>query len=427
MEIIDIVKIFTITISIIIAIIIIMKKKEKAKLYISILVILDLVILFELCFGTIFVKPQITLNGEEIVNLEVNTEYVDAGATSKHHKFDLTDNLIIDNKVDNTKLGTYEVIYSVKVFFTEVKAIRKVNVIDKTAPVLELKGSRDVKILEDVEFQEDGFTAIDNYDGDITSNVIVERENISDTQFKVNYKVKDSSNNETSLYRVVDILHKSRPEDVNKNGVIYLTFDDGPSLDITPHILDILKEEDVKATFFIIDFEGPEKEELIKRIVAEGHTIAIHGYSHDYKTIYSADDNFIDNIKKLQEKIFNLTGIDTKIIRFPGGSSNTVSKRYSERIITRLSQKLLTEGYMYYDWNITSGDSGDVKTAKAVYKNVTNRISKNKPNVVLMHDFSGNKKTLNSLKDIIEYAKENGYTFEPINSETPITMHSINN
>ena len=183
----------------------------------------------------------------------------------------------------------------------------------------------------------------------------------------------------------------------------------------------------MKATFFVINFEGPEKEDLIRRIVSEGHTIAIHGYSHEYKTIYANDEAFMNNVKSLEEKIFGITGVDTKIIRFPGGSSNTVSKKYSEKIMSRLTQRVISEGYKYYDWNVTSGDSGDVKTSKAVYKNVTNRISKNRPNIVLMHDFSGNNKTLDCLRDIIHYAKENEYTFEPINENTPVVIHKVNN
>ena len=426
MEIIEIAIISLIIISIILAIIIIVKKSH-IKLYLSILIILDILILFELCFGTIFIKPELKVNGEKQINVEVNTQYQDQGASSTHHNRDISKRITTQNNVNINKVGTYEVIYTVKVFFTEISTFRTVNVIDTTPPVLELFGSRDVKIMEGREFYEDGYIAKDNYDGDITNNVIIEKEQITPTQFKMNYKIVDSSNNINSLHRVVDVLPMTKAEDVNKNGVIYLTFDDGPSLDITPHILDILKEEEIKATFFIINFEGPEQEELIKRIVADGHTIGIHGYSHDYATIYASDEAFMNNIKTLQQKVFNLTGVDTKIIRFPGGSSNTISKRYSEKIMTRLSQKVITEGYMYYDWNVTSGDSGDVHTAKAVYRNVTRRISKNKANIVLLHDYSGNNKTLNSLKNIIKYAKKHEYTFEPINADTPLVMHNISN
>lgn len=426
METLNVLKIVVIIVSIILAIIII-KKKQKVKVFLSILTIIDIIILFELCCGTIFEKPEIILKGEENLTIEVNTEYNDLGAIAKHHNRDISNKIIIENNVNSKVIGTYEVNFKVKVFFTEISKKRFIKVVDTTKPSLELKGNRDVKIYEGTEFVEDGYVAIDNYDGDITDKVIVEKEPISDTQFKMNYKISDSSNNEEVLYRVVEIIPIEKPEDINKNGVIYFTFDDGPSVDITPHILDILKEEDVKATFFVINFEGPEKEDLIRRIVSEGHTIAIHGYSHEYKTIYANDEAFMNNVKSLEEKIFNLTGVDTKIIRFPGGSSNTVSKKYSEKIMSRLTQRVISEGYKYYDWNVTSGDSGDVKTSKAVYKNVTNKISKNRPNIVLMHDFSGNNKTLDCLRDIIHYAKENEYTFEPINENTPVVIHKVNN
>jgi peptidoglycan/xylan/chitin deacetylase (PgdA/CDA1 family) len=204
-------------------------------------------------------------------------------------------------------------------------------------------------------------------------------------------------------------------------GVIYLTFDDGPSLDITPQILDILKEENVKATFFVINYSS-NKEALVKREVEEGHSIGIHGYSHKYKEIYVSEDVYMENVNKMQSKIEETTGVKTTITRFPGGSSNTISK-FNKGIMTRLTKKVEEAGYKYYDWNVDSDDAGSAKNKNQVYNNVTKNLSLERSNVVLMHDFSNNTKTLDALKDIIEYGKSNGYEFKKITADSSLTMH----
>ena len=165
---------------------------------------------------------------------------------------------------------------------------------------------------------------------------------------------------------------------------------------------------------------------MIKREIAEGHTIALHGTSHKYKEIYKSLEDGVSNFTNLNQKIKETTGVDTKIMRFPGGSSNTVS-RFNPGIMTKLAEVMLEKGYKYYDWNVSSGDSGDVKTSEAVYSNVTKGFKKGRINMVLMHDFAGNKKTLDALKDIIHFGKENGYTFERITEDTPMITQKIAN
>ena len=142
--------------------------------------------------------------------------------------------------------------------------------------------------------------------------------------------------------------------------------------------------------------------------------------------IYTSEKNYLENLDKLQEKIKKTTGVTTNITRFPGGSSNTVSK-FNKGIMTRLTKLVEAKGYKYYDWNIESGDCGGAKTKEDVYNNVIKYLSKKRANVVLMHDFSSNNKTINALNDIINYGKNNGYTFEAINDETPTIHHRVNN
>ena len=209
-------------------------------------------------------------------------------------------------------------------------------------------------------------------------------------------------------------------------GVIWLTFDDGPSATITPKVLDILKKENIKATFFVINYSD-SNEHLLKREAEEGHTIGIHGYSHEYSKIYKSKETFMNNVYTLQERIQKSTGIKTMYTRFPGGSSNTVSRKYCKGIMTELTKEMLAKGFKYYDWNISSGDAGGAKNAKDVYNNVTKNLSKKRGNMVLMHDFGANKKGLEALPEIIAYAKKNGYTFAAIDDNTPMYAQHVNN
>ena len=133
----------------------------------------------------------------------------------------------------------------------------------------------------------------------------------------------------------------------------------------------------------------------------------------------------MNNIYKLQDKIYKSTGVKTMYMRFPGGSSNTVSKKYSKGIMTRLTKFVLSKGFKYFDWNISSGDAGGAKNAKAVYKNVTKSLSKKRGNLVLCHDI--HQKTLEALPDIIKYAKKEGYTFSKIDDNTPMYGQHVNN
>ncbi len=251
-----------------------------------------------------------------------------------------------------------------------------------------------------------------------------ETKNTNTTQTKDSDKETKTTNNNTNTTKNTTSTKSDNKSEnkSSKKGVIYLTFDDGPSSTSTPKILDILKEENVKATFFILNYDN-DKVNILKREAAEGHSIGIHGYSHDYKQIYKSDDAYMDNLNKLQNKIKDTLGVTSQITRFPGGSSNTISRRYSKGIMSRLTKNIQKAGYKYYDWNVDSDDAGSAKNKTQVYNNVTKGLSKNRSNVVLMHDFSGNSKTIGALKNIIEYGKENGYTFLPITYDSDLTVH----
>jgi len=208
--------------------------------------------------------------------------------------------------------------------------------------------------------------------------------------------------------------------------IIYMTFDDGPSRYSTPKVLDILQKNDVKATFFELK---PAKSDfdLTQRVIDEGHTLAIHGYQHKYDQIYRSDEVYHKNLTKLQKLFYKKFGLWCTQTRFPGGSSNTVSRHYSQGIMTRLSKKVHEWGFLYQDWNVSSGDAGGANNADQVYKMVTSGVQKGRSNVILMHDFSGNDKTLNALQRIIDWGKSNGFVFRAMTAATGEVHHGINN
>ncbi len=361
--------------------------------------------------------PELKLLGKKEINLSLNEKYTDPGykivPNNKKYK------VVIDNNIDENKTGSYEVKYSLQVKNKIINKVRKVNVIDNISPEITLKGSDNIKLYESSDYEEPGFIAFDNYDGDITKNVIVQndiKEEIGD--YKITYIVEDSSGNKTMVTRNVKILDKKK-----NIGTIYLTFDDGPSNN-TSKILDILKREDIKATFFLVNFNSSYNP-AVKRIYDEGHSIGIHSYTHNYKLIYSSVSAYFDDLNKMNDKIKTITGSDTKLLRFPGGSSNTISS-FNKGIMTTLVKEVTNAGYHYFDWNVDSSDAWSARNSNDVYNNVINNL-KNGTNIVLMHDLSSNEKTVNALEKIIKDAKEKGYTFANITMNTKEIHHGINN
>lgn len=206
---------------------------------------------------------------------------------------------------------------------------------------------------------------------------------------------------------------------------VYLTFDDGPSY-LTEEILDILKDENVPATFFVTERQIDKYADVVRRMQAENHTIGLHTSTHNYSYVYSSDENYFNDLNNIRQKVFRITGVKSRIIRLPGGSSNTISKKYNLGIITRITSALAKKSFYYFDWNIDSEDASGNLTKEDIYMNVTNRIHSG-TNIILMHDLSTKVSTKDALRDIIKYAKANGYTFAKITKSTPQIHHHINN
>lgn len=200
---------------------------------------------------------------------------------------------------------------------------------------------------------------------------------------------------------------------------IYLTFDDGPS-PRTPEVLRILKQYGVKATFFVIN--GGKYNKYMKDIVADGHTIALHSYSHDYKKIYSSETAYFQDLQQISDLVYEETGVRSNVIRFPGGSSNTVSRKYNKGIMSRLTEQVAEKGYSYFDWNISSGDANGNSIPAATLINNCRKMPSKQTVVVLMHDAGAKKTTVAALPSIIEYYKAAGCKFGTLSSSTP-TVH----
>ena len=206
-----------------------------------------------------------------------------------------------------------------------------------------------------------------------------------------------------------------------KGKTVYLTFDDGPSI-YTKQILDILDEYGVKATFFVVN---GKYNHLMKDIVNRGHQIGLHAYVHKYDIVYKSEQAYFDDLNKINEVVKAETGVETKLIRFPGGGSNVISKKYSKGLMTKLTASVAEKGYYYFDWNCTNGDAEGAKTISDQL-NYCSKFPKSANNIiVLMHD---NKKlTMESLPYIIEYYKACGMEFGVLTPETPPAHHPIYN
>lgn len=293
---------------------------------------------------------------------------------------------------------------------------------DVIAPVITLKGNQNQSLLVGGSYSEAGFAAVDECDGDITANVTVEG-SVNTQQagtYTITYKVADSSGNETTAQRTVKVKN---PIVATGDKVIYLTFDDGPSA-YTQKLLDVLDKYNVKATFFVTG-ANPSYYYLIGEAHRRGHTIAIHTYSHKYGEMYTSLDAYWADFNKIRDIVVEQTGEEPWLVRFPGGTSNTVSKKYCPGIMSALAEELPAKGYSYCDWNVSSGDAGGATTEQAVINNVINGCSNKSTSIVLQHDIRNF--SVNAVDNIIEWGLANGYTFKAMDADTPFVHYKPNN
>ncbi|MBR2745247.1 MAG: polysaccharide deacetylase family protein [Erysipelotrichaceae bacterium] len=470
-------------------------KKMKLRTWVKVAIILILLAAIGVLATPVFnlYEIEFDLGGQEKVVWEYGVPYEDAPVTcyrkailmptyKEELQFDKSDN------IDVNKLGVYQVVYHATDGKQEKVARRTVSVEDHTPPVIELITDPDHYTLPGHEYQEEGYTVTDNYDGDIsdhmqssndgeyihytardnhgnvaeaerfiiyddrkgpvitldggssvtiargrnfsngysavddldgdvTANVKVEGSVDTSTEgtYTLKYTVSDSYGNVSEATRTVRV--------VGSQGVVYLTFDDGPS-GYTPRLLDILDKYNVKATFFVTN-AFPGSIYNIKRAYESGHTIAVHSYTHNYAQIYSSDDAYWADFEAMEDIIVAQTGHRTNLFRFPGGSSNTVSRNYSYGIMSRLTDQAYRKGYVYFDWNVASGDAGETTSSSVVYQNIIDGVSRMNTSVVLCHDSKGY--TVDAIEDVIIWCLDHGYTLLPLDANSFTAHHGVNN
>ena len=359
------------------------------------------------------IKPKISVNdANDIYTCPGNSYDIPKYKAYDNYDGDITDKVVVIKRND-------AVIFEVKDSSgNKEELIKKVIYKDVEAPKLKLIGKDSVTIFLNDEYVEEGYTVSDNCDDSVEKNVgvvgFVDTKKVG--EYKLTYSVEDKYGNKTEIKRNVSVIDKSG------KGLVFLTFDDGPQYGTTDAILDILKEETVKATFFVTS-KGPD--ELIKREYDEGHELALHTATHDYSYVYSSVDNYFNDLNDVHDRVKRITDYDARIIRFPGGSSNTISRRYAPGIMSVLTDEVEKRNFKYCDWNIMSGDAGDTKDPNEIYQRVTSSLSHDRSNIILMHDIK--PYTRDALRSIIKYGKENGYKFSKLNYDGDMIHQRVNN
>ncbi|MBB6217680.1 peptidoglycan/xylan/chitin deacetylase (PgdA/CDA1 family) [Anaerosolibacter carboniphilus] len=176
----------------------------------------------------------------------------------------------------------------------------------------------------------------------------------------------------------------------------------------------------IHGTFFVNGTNASQGKELYKRIVSEGHAIGNHTYSHDYERIYTSIESYLQDHRKLETLIYEETGIRPKIIRFPGGSNNTVSHRYGGKdFMRKLIQRMEEEGYQYFDWNVTSKDASSACPSKdTIIEAVLKNVEEKENAIILFHDSAAKTSTVEALPIIIEALKKKGYSFSTLTEDS---------
>ena len=360
-----------------------------------------------------------------VITLVESGEPLLAGTAYEEEGFRAVDNYDgdITHKVVRTEsygLVTYTVMDSSG---NPAQMQRKIPYYDPLPPEILLEEGGHITIPVGTVFEDPGFTATDNVDGDVTQFVEVSGEVVwyLPGTYELVYTVTDKHENNATVVRRVEVEAQPRPEIVIPDKkVVYLTFDDGPG-PYTDLLLDVLAKYQVKATFFVID-SGYDK--VMKRIVDEGHSIGIHSVTHDYQEIYASPEAYFADLRGMQDIIYENTGIRTTLMRFPGGSSNTVS-HFNRGIMTTLTEAVQDAGFQYFDWNVDSDDAGQARKKDTVLENVTEGLSWHSTAIVLQHDIQ--PFSVEAVEEIIVWGLENGFTFLPLQPDSPNAHHGVAN
>ncbi len=292
-------------------------------------------------------------------------------------------------------------------------------------PILTLSGGEELQMNAGFTFEDPGCTATDARGNNLSALVHREGEVVpyAAGEYELRYSIENAVGERVEAVRHVTVNPLRNPDTVEPGSkVIYLTFDDGPG-PYTDRLLDVLARYNVRATFFVT-CRYPDYFDCIGRAFREGHSIGVHSATHDYYTVYASEDAFFEDFNAVEELILAQTGETTTLCRFPGGSSNTVS-RFNRGIMTRLTKAVETMGYQYFDWNVTSGDAGETTSTEQVYSNIVEGCLEQEPAVVLQHDIKDF--SVDAVERVIVWALNNGYTFAALDPTSPTTHHRVAN
>ena len=363
------------------------------------------VIPFVFCVGFVHQNTHAVLNTHHIV-LEVNSEF--DPLTYIKEDYDVSKLRTIDSsELDISKTGSYSVYYKKPI----LEYVLYVDVVDTTAPTITDFGSLTYYVDEEVDYSQQ-FRVEDN--SNQTPTMIVDDSAVDYSTvgtYSINIEVKDHANNSTTYTKEVKI--------VDYTGVVYLTFDDGPS-DNTKEIVDILDDYNINGTFFVICNKS-SKRKYIQLAYNHGNAIGLHTGNHKYSQLYASTSAYFDDLNRVSEMVETLIGKKITNIRFPGGSSNTVSNQYCQGIMNELIPTVKELGYTYYDWNVDSGDAKSNTDAYDIYLNSVNTGYKNV--MILLHDASAKTETVKALPMIIENFQKRGYVFRTIEDGDFVCQH----
>ncbi len=307
-------------------------------------------------------------------------------------------------KVSKKRFTTFIIVFSIITFLSGIKIgeVLANKMLDK--PSNEELGTKEVEEKKEKEVEEK------------KEKEVLEKK--KEESNKDNLKVKENIDKSAKTEKPETSKEEStakeeeakKPEEKTEDKVAYLTFDDGPSRNVTPQILDILRKYDVKATFFVTGRAVENNKDIVSRAYSEGHTIGNHSYSHNYKYLYSNVNNFLADMKKNEELLRKILGPEFKfkLVRLPGGS-------YGEKKVP-YNNAIKNKGYKSIDWNALTGDAEGhhVPKDRLVQKLKITSQGKNEI-IVLMHDLGTKETTVSALPEVIEYLKSEGYEFRVLN------------
>ncbi len=338
--------------------------------------------------------------------------------------FTVTDNY--DGDITNTAVKTVDGrICRITVSDSSGNTAEKdINIVwnDGVNPSIVLSGPSTAFVMAGNSYIESGYSAKDNLDGDITAAVTVTEyaDSTDPNVYYRQYSVSDAAGNTAKITRKVVVYGNKTAEDyknVQASGkTVYLTFDDGPGA-YTEKLLGYLDQYGVKATFFLTG-QFPRYQYVIKDIHARGHKPAVHTLTHQW-SVYDSVDNYMADFNAMRNIIFEQTGVETNIFRFPGGTNNAISKSHCKGIMTELSRIMTEQGYIYFDWNVDCNDSR-YKDTQSVITSTISQLSNKTNAVVLMHDIKNY--TVEAVPAIIEHCLENGYTFKVLDETSPLVQ-----